>query len=174
MPIGRAKRRRINISTSEGGAGPKRAIVIYDTLYGNTEKVAKALARGLERHAQVVCANAKDADVSKLQEYDLIAIGAPTQAFSASKPMKQFLQKLEGTRLSGRYGFAFETKVDIVISGSAAKYIEKELQRAGLSIIKPRQSAIVGGGTKQAFLLEGEEKKFEEIGSEIGDALAKK
>ncbi len=152
----------------------QRALVLYDTLFGNTEKVARALARGIQRHREVDCLNIKDVDLDKIPQYGLLAIGAPTQAFSASKPMKDFLSRLEGmTSLGGIQGFAFDTKLDSRFSGSAAKYVEKRLEELRVKLVMPRASAIVSGGTKDSVLREGEEARFEGIGDEIGAALDK-
>jgi flavorubredoxin len=110
-------------------------------------------------------------------QYDLICVGAPTEAFTASKPVKEFLTKLKGINLSGKCGFAFDTKLDSHFFGSAAKFIEKELSNKGLQIIAPRESALVfslkeRGAIASARLKEGEEKRFEQIGTQVGTALA--
>ena len=151
-----------------------RACVIYDTRYGNTERVARSFETGLKQAGlQTVCVNAKDVAIDSLKQYDLICVGAPTEAFSASKPMKEFLGKLKSVNLSGRNGFAFDTKLDWCLSGSAAKFIEKELKKLGLEVIAPHESAIVvtlkeRGATSGATLKEGEEKRFEQIGLQVG------
>jgi flavodoxin len=155
-----------------------RACVIFDTRYGNTEKIARSFEMGLqEAGLQTFCANAKDVAIDSLNQYDLICVGAPTEAFSASKPMKEFFGKLKGVDLSGKYGFAFDTKLDWRLSGSAAKFIEKELNSLGLQVIAPRESAIVfslkeRGAITGAKLKEGEEKRFEQIGLQVGTVTA--
>ena len=59
-----------------------KAIVIYHTQFGNTEKIAKALVSGLgEQGIEVDCTTIEDAHVDKLTEYDLLAIGGPTHVF---------------------------------------------------------------------------------------------
>ncbi len=148
--------------------------MLYSSVFGNTEKVARALARGMQRHCGVDCANINDFDLAKIPQYGLIAVGAPTQAFSAYKPMKDFLSKMEGMKdLGGLLGFAFDTKIDSRLSGSAAKYIEKRLEELNIKMVRPRASAIVSGGTKDNVLVAGEEARFEEIGDEVGAVVAK-
>jgi flavodoxin len=151
-----------------------RAIVIFDTRYGNTEKIAKSFETGLkEAGLQTVCLNARDVDVDSLKQYDLICVGAPTHFITASKPMKKLLGKLKSIDLSGKYCFAFGTKFDSRMSGCAAKFIEKQLNSLGLKIITPRESAIVFGIKEKeggARLREGEEKRFKQIGLQIGTA----
>ena len=152
------------------------ACVIFDTRYGNTQKIAESFEKGLKAAGiQTVCMNAKDVVVDSLKQYDLICIGAPTEAFSASKPMKEFLGKLKSADLSAKYCFAFDTKLDSRFSGSAAKFIENELKNLGLQIIAPRESAIVFSvktPARGASLKEGEEKRFEQIGLHVGNMKA--
>ena len=147
-----------------------KACVIFDTRYGNTEKVAKSLESGLkEAGIETVCGNAREIAIDSLRQCDLICIGAPTEQFTAYKPIKSFLQGLSKD-LSGKFGFAFDTRIDSRFSGSAASYIEKRLDSLGLTIIVPRESAFVFG-PRPSKLVEGEEKRFETIGKEIGIAL---
>jgi hypothetical protein len=73
-----------------------------------------------------------------------------------------------------------------LFAGSAAKYIEKKLEKIGLHIIRPRSSAMVRefkqkviekgkGKTKsQTTLREGMEESIEAVGSEIGETLVYK
>ncbi len=53
----------------------KKVVVIYDSKFGNTEKVPKALAYGMrEQGVKVNCLNVKRVEINKLKEYDLLAI----------------------------------------------------------------------------------------------------
>jgi flavorubredoxin len=161
-----------------------KAIIIYHTRYGNTERIAKSLETGLKEASgiqDVVCTNVRDvvSAIDSLKEYDIICMGAPTEGFSAPKPIKEFLGKLKRVNLAGNYGFAFDTKVDSKLSGSAAKFIEKELKSQGLQIVAPRESALVFalkemGTITGAKLKEGEEKRFKEIGLQLGTELLAK
>ena len=158
-----------------------KAIVLYDTLFGNTEKVAGRLAAGRQHTGvEAEAINIKAAIVETLEGYDLLALGAPTQYFTASKPLKEFLARLESIDLKGKQGFAFDTKLESRLSGSAAKYIEKKLIEKGLEIIRPRASAIVVGQKAktaqagEAILKEGMESFFESIGQELGNLLQNK
>ena len=157
-----------------------KAIVIFDTLYGNTQKIAEALANGLkETGTEADLVNIHQVRTEELSKYNLFVIGAPTQYLTASKPMKELLERLEGLDFAGKYGFAFDTKLGSPLSGSAAKYIEKKLAKVGLQIIRPRVSAIVIGKKKSSdqvgdsVLKEGMEDNFFVIGKELGTVLQK-
>ena len=157
-----------------------KAIILFDTLFGNTEMIAQYLAKGLRQAGvESECVNITMAGADELTEYDLLAFGAPTQYLSASKPMKEFLDRLKTVNLKGKYGFAFDTKLGSFMSGSAAKVIEKKLRDMGLEIIKPHISAIVIGRKEKkdqakvgdAVLKEGMEELFKKVGNELGQLL---
>lgn len=154
-----------------------KALVLFDTLFGNTEIIASRLARGLqEAGVEAQAVNIKAARVDMLAEYDLLVLGAPTQYFTASKPLKEFLERLKGLDLKGRRGFAFDTRLGSPLSGSAAKFIEKKLQELGIDIIRSRESAIVIGQKEKdkigkAVLKEGMDELFEQVGKELGALL---
>jgi len=152
---------------------PERGLVIFDSKFGNTEQIAKSLAGGLVRaKIETVCINSGDVNLESLPEFDLIAIGGPTQLFTASKPMKDLLLKLESVQgLKGRFGFAFDTRFGSRFAGSAAKYIEMRLEELGMNIVMPRRSAIVL--KTEGPLEEGEMEAFEKVGFEIGNTLRK-
>jgi flavorubredoxin len=152
------------------GIKMKRAIVVYDTIFGNTEKVAKALASGMEEQGvQVDAVNVQNVEINRLKEYDFLAVGGPTHAFGISKPVKGFLNKLKSLEVGGMKAFAFETKMNIRISGSAAKKIEGELKKLKMKIILPYSSAIVMG--REGSLEEGNEERFRQIGGKIAKLI---
>jgi flavodoxin len=154
------------------------AVVVFSSRFGTTEKIARSLERGLrEANAQTTCTDVRSVAPESLKSCDLVCIGGPTEMFGASKPMKEFLKDTKGTDLSGKLGFAFDTKLDSRMSGSAAKYIEHALDDLGVRIIAPRESALVTnqktkGQITGATLKEGEEGRFEKLGLLLGAMTA--
>jgi len=154
-----------------------KAAVMFSSRFGTTAKIAEALGSGLrESGIQVDCFNASDASAAGLKQYGLICVGAPTEAFSASKTMKEFLEKLSEVDLKGKYFFAFDTRIDWRLSGSAAKYIERFFDERGANRLAPRESAIVTsqkerGNFSGATLKDGEEDRFRALGARLGDAM---
>jgi flavorubredoxin len=144
-----------------------KALVVYDSVYGNTEKVAKALAAGLESggaDVNVVKVDAVKSD--ELGEVDLLCVGSPTQAWNASKPMKEFLERLKSVKsLSGKKAFAFDTKMRSRLAGNAGQKIESKLKDAGLTIVRHSESAVVKG--REGPLEENAEETFKQIGAEL-------
>lgn len=148
-----------------------KALVVYDSVYGNTEKVARALAAGLESGGVDVDVVKVDAiRFDELSRIDLLCIGSPVHAWSASKPVKEFLERLKSVEgLSGKKAFAFDTKMKSRFAGSAGGKIERKLESLGLTVAKHSESAIVKG--REGPLEESAEETFKQIGTELAKML---
>jgi flavodoxin len=149
-----------------------KALVVYDSVYGNTEKVARALAKGLEDDGvDVDCVRVDAVKFDELSGYDLLVVGSPVHAWSASKPIKAFLERLKSVGgLSGKKAFALDTKMGRSrLAGSAGGKIEGKLKSLGLTIVKPHASAVVKG--REGPLEEGAEEKFKQLGAELAKIM---
>ena len=145
----------------------KSAVVIYDSRFGYTGKIAKALAEGMKKgEITVDFFKVGDVEVSKLRDYDVLAVGGPTHLFGISKPMKEFLKNLEQVDLKGKKAFAIDTKLKGGrFSGSAGKGIEKKLKQLNMKIVKSYASGIVKGN--KGPLQEGMEETFKQVGVDL-------
>jgi flavodoxin len=82
------------------------ALIIYDSVFGNTEKVALAMAEALQNGARAV--NVNQVPSLNLQDYDLILIGSPTRAFKPTEGLT-FLKSYPcraGIKKTGRLRYA--------------------------------------------------------------------
>ncbi len=119
-----------------------KGLVIYDTKFGNTEKVAQAIAAALGPESfPVRKVDAVTAD--DLQNLDLIVVGSPVHAWRPSQPMQAFLNGLEPQALSGVQAAAFDTRLKSRLAGAAADNIEKALRKQGCTIVAPGAGFIV-------------------------------
>jgi hypothetical protein len=63
-----------------------RALVVHESMFGNTSEVARAVADGLEREGlEVSLTRVRDAAPADSYEFDVLVVGAPTHAFSLSR-----------------------------------------------------------------------------------------
>jgi flavorubredoxin len=149
----------------------KKALVVYDSMYGNTEKAAKTLAQGLEDGGvEVDVVKVDAAKFDELGEVDLLCVGSPTHAWNASEPVKEFLERLKSMEgLKGKKAFAFDTKMKSRLAGNAGGKIEGKLKGLGLAIVKPHASVVVKG--REGPLEEGTEEMFKKIGVELAKML---
>ncbi len=144
-----------------------KALVVYDSVFGNTEKLARALASGLESGGvEVDVVKVDSVKLEELSGADLLCVGSPTHGWNASKSTKEFLEHLSTTQgLRGKKAFAFATKMRSRLAGDAAGKIENKLRDAGLIIARRTRTAIVEG--REGPLEEAAEETFKKIGDEL-------
>lgn len=72
----------------------KKALILYWSATGNTEKVAKAIDAGLtDGGMQTTIMKFTDAEQLDYFDYDLICVGAPSYNWTVPQPVNEFLKK---------------------------------------------------------------------------------
>ena len=142
-------------------------LIIYDSIFGNTEQIARAMADKLKDHGLVVVVPASEAGSFKLIEADLVLIGGPTQRHTVSPAIRAFLESMPHRALRGLGAAAFDTRYHMSswASGSAASRIASKLKRAGAALILPPESFFVAEkeGPLEAGELERAARWAEEV-----------
>jgi flavodoxin len=159
-----------------------KAVVVYESLWGNTAAIARAIAEGIGEGTQALTTDA--APVDAIADADLIVAGAPVLAFSlptdamrdsvasseASAPnppdlahpsLRSWLDSLPAG--SGRCA-AFETRIWWSPRGATGD-IEKRLQRAGRRVVSKAQKFVVND--KYGPLRDGEVERARQWGNEL-------
>lgn len=152
-----------------------KTLIVYDTTSAqrNTEKVAQAISEVLKTKGfEVDCLYVSNVDPANVKNYDSAIVGSPTQAFRATQPIKQFLDKLVKGQLTGKPATAFDTQLQTRWSGNAAQGIEKELQKLGFKIIMPPLVTYVEGKTDQVHLKDGELDKTRKYAEDLAKKLS--
>jgi flavodoxin len=144
-----------------------RALVIYESMFGNTREVASAVARGLSTRMAVDLYEVGSAPDEIDDGVDLVVAGGPTHAFSMSRPntrqsavdqadtpvvsTKRGLREwidTAGPTLRDRAIATFDTKIDkAYLPGSAARAAHKRLRRFGCRPVAPAENFTVLGTT---------------------------
>ena len=102
-------------------------LVVYDSTFGNTEQLARAIAGRLGALGPVGV-RAVGATTPRITgQVDLLVIGGPTQGHGMSSQMRAFTDSLEGGSLQGTRGAVFDTRLRMpaLLTGSAAKRIAR-------------------------------------------------
>ena len=63
-----------------------KAIVVYESVFGNTRTIAEAIARGLSGPLEVTVVRAGEAGTSVLNGNDFVVVGGPTHAWGLPRP----------------------------------------------------------------------------------------
>ena len=144
-----------------------KALVVYYSRFGNTEKIAEILAESLQRGGiETKKARVDEVRLDEVRQSDLICIGTPVYAWDIPTPVKDFINQLKGMfGLSCKKAFAFDTKLKSKLAGSASTKVEEILKDLGFSIVKPANSAIVLD--IKGPLEEGAEQAFKQTGTEL-------
>jgi flavodoxin I len=85
-----------------------KAIIVYDTVSGNTELMAKEIEKGMkEAGVEVVVKKALDAKIEDLKDVDAVVLGCPTYYDDLISSIKWFLTEMRKADLKGKVGAVF-------------------------------------------------------------------
>lgn len=172
-----------------------RAVVVYESMYGNTHLVADAIGTGLGTAFEVSVVPVSHADPAVLADAELVVVGGPTHVHgmsrastrkaaveAANKPASPL--KVEEDALGpglrewfgslGHYpvkAAAFDTRVHgpAALTGRASKGVARLLRAHGFAVIAEPESFLV---TKQDRLEPQETARAREWGAELAAAVA--
>ena len=142
------------------------SLVVFESFFGNTEVVARAVAEALEAGGEALALRVSELEKHHLDGVQLLVVGSATRAFRPSPGTQAWLKALPPGKLDGVRVAAFDTRVDVAkvgnrfltfmvrLFGYAAEPIEKALVRAGGEKAGPAAGFIVED--KEGPLREGE------------------
>ena len=132
-----------------------KALIIYDSQLGNTEKIAQAIGKGFTGDVKVMkVTDVKPEDIAWAKT---VIIGSPTQGGRPTKVITNFMANLKSDAFAGKRLAAFDTRMKgfTKIFGNAATKIEAGLKDKGGNFTAQPQGFWVKGG--KGPLVEGEE-----------------
>ena len=71
--------------TKESGGGRMWAVIVYESMFGNTHAIADAVGKGLEPMLEVVVVPLAEAGGERLGDADLLVVGGPTHFHGMSR-----------------------------------------------------------------------------------------
>jgi NAD(P)H-dependent FMN reductase len=153
-----------------------QTLVISDSQFGNTEKVAEAIARGIGPFSEVrvtSTAGATRALQTVSARPDLVLVGGPTQNHGPSAGLRAFVDALPAA-LRGAPAACFDTRYrgPVWLMGSAAAAAAKALAKTSAEIVAPPESFFIvrHGPLPLQTLAPGEPERAEAWGRAIATA----
>lgn len=168
------------------------ALVVYETMFGNTRSVAEAIARGLTASGdvEVDVVNVAEATRTLPGALRLLVVGGPTHAFAMSRAstrrsavesgahpldvdfgIREWLQALP-KMVSGPLVATFDTRVRVPgLPGSAARGAARAARRRGLTVIESTSFVATG---MAGPLREGELGRAEGWGRSLAARLTRR
>jgi hypothetical protein len=178
-----------------------KAVVIYESMYGNTHLVADAIADGLRSEATVELTTAvvpvEQANAELLAGTDLLVVGGPTHVHGMSRPKTREAALEAATKPEANLdldpdaegpglrewfdtvdrvapaGAAFDTRMSgpAALTGRASKGIAKRLRTHGSTLVVDPMSFLV---SKDNHLLPDEAAKAREWGAQLREAMLRR
>ncbi|HEY9378544.1 MAG TPA: flavodoxin domain-containing protein [Jiangellaceae bacterium] len=166
------------------------ARVVYESMFGNTQVIAQAVAEGLAESMSVDLEEVGSAATAIDDGVDLVVVGGPTHAFgmSRARTRESAVEQAAGGVVSSGQGLrewldgvasgsktiaaaAFDTRIDKPrVPGSAAHGAERRLRRLGFNLIEKAASFYVTDTSGP--LVDGERERARRWGQLLGSKLA--
>jgi len=143
-----------------------RVLTVYDSYFGNTEKIAHAIGNALDSQGDVEVLRVGKVKPEQVIGLELLIVGSPTRKFRPSAPITRLLKGIARNGLVGIKVAAFDTRFSasdqesaflrtlLNTFGYAAKPIADRLVRVDGELIIPPEGFIVVG--TEGPLKEGE------------------
>ena len=132
-----------------------KALVVYDSTYGNTEKIARAVGAALTGDVKVL--RAGEVNAAELNSYDLLVIGSPTYGGRPMPSVVELLNIIPESAIKGKNVAAFDTRIPTKLAkifGYAGERIAKSLKEKNANLAVPAEGFFVTG--KEGPLKDGE------------------
>jgi len=134
----------------------KSKLVVFDSVFGNTEKIARAIASALSTQSEVEVMTVNQVKTLSLTHLHLLVVGSPTRGFKPTPNISAWLAGLPANSLVGVKVAAFDTRIpkDVLkknfflrlfskMIAFAAYPIAKELTSKGGYLVIPPEGFIV-------------------------------
>ncbi len=164
----------------------RRALVVFESMFGNTQQIAGAVAKGLSSSLPTVILEVGAAPTVLPDDVDLLLVGGPTHAFGLSRTgtRENAIRQAGGRVVSEGIGLrewlaalartgggvavaAFDTRIAKPrVPGSAARAAEKCLRKLGFRVVAASESFYVAGTAGP--LVEGETERARAWGEKLG------
>jgi flavodoxin len=156
------------------------AIVIYDSVYGNTEKIARTIAVNLGSPVEVRLIHIKDVRLEDISGTNLLVIGSPTRGFRPTEAIQALLKDIPRGALRNVNVAVFDTRISerdvggglrfmMKLGGYAAGRIADALKKKGGNLLLPPAGFFVVD--REGPLKEGETERASVWSRKLRDIL---
>ena len=153
----------------------KKALIVYESKYGNTRLVAEKIAEGMSQvsEIEIELVELKDVNLDQVDEFDTILIGSPNHVGSPTRGIRKFIDKLSKSKIENKKVAVFDTYMASDFE-KAAKKMEKQIgaKVPGLTLLAPGLSIRVDG--MKGPVTDGELLKCVEFGLRIANEAGEK
>ena len=127
----------------------KKVLLVFDTKFGNTEKLAREIAAGIEEAGTALCKviGIKEVKSEDFSSYDGVLFGGPVHAFRATRGIKGAIKEAADKGLDGKLVSSFDTYQASGHKGNVIRQIEEEVSKRSkrARLFSPGLTALVDG-----------------------------
>jgi flavodoxin len=151
------------------GPGAMKALVLFESKYGNTEKIAQAISAGLKESGieSIECRALSASGEEDFREKDLWVLGTTTHYGGVPFRYSVLLKNALREDHLGIKAAVFDTRMKDFPKGAGAK-IRKLLEKKGKEVVAESSFVVMG---MRGPLAEGEEKRARLFGKEIAESF---
>jgi flavodoxin len=147
-------------------------LVVYFSKFGNTQKVAQAVADTLQSAGAARIVSLDDLTAADLDGADLVVMGSPTHRMNLPEAVRPVFESLPKRLLRGTPYAVFDTSYkmsDFLSRFTAAKKLSQKLRKLGGKRIVPPETFYVE--EREGPLYEGEIERAQEWAESILNRL---
>lgn len=162
-----------------------KVLVVYESMFGNTERIAQAIAEGLSTVVDVTTTDVVRAPAQIPDDVKALVVGGPTHAFSMSRlttrqqastthgadaaavgrGIREWLAELPAPDDPPVF-VAFDTRVDMpLVPGAASRSATRFARKHGFHVLQPRSFLVEG---YEGPLVDGEIERARSWGEGLG------
>lgn len=157
-----------------------RALIVYDSTFGNTRSLAEAMQQALGEECRALAV--AEIQPSDLEAADLLIVGSPTQGGRPTPATMRFLRGITPGSARFTHMAAFDTRLAraeqhvglrllMLVIGFAAPRIARELEARGGDMAAPPEGFIVDG--KEGPLRSGEQERARVWAKWVADSISR-
>jgi|YelNatPaOPRAMG01_1025707.scaffolds.fasta_scaffold32463_3 flavodoxin len=150
-----------------------KVIVVYESRYGNTKRVAESIIEGIKEvgGVEVSLKELKElGDVKRIAEYDVTLIGSPNHVGGPTRGIKSFIDKFSELPLTGKKFAVFDTYLGRDFE-KAVKKMEKRIKEKAPDLKQVTAGLSIKVKGIKGPVEEGELAKCVEFGKNIANKL---
>ena len=151
-----------------------KVLVVYDSVYGNTEEIAQAIEDALHDKRDVEMVKASEIKSNHLIDLDLIIIGSPTHGGRFTEAIQDFFNNISESMMNVVNVAAFDTRtassrwlvshLEKIFGHAANRIVDVVKKQGGILIVEPE--GFIVEGTKGPLRI-GEIKRAENWARDI-------
>jgi flavodoxin len=149
-----------------------KAIIVYESKYGNTRRVAEAIAEGMGAVSgtEAVLRELKEVDREGLKDFAAVVVGSPNHIGTATRSIRKFIGEMGKPGLEGKVVAVFDTYMGGDFE-KAVKKMEKSVREKVAGVKLPAPGLSIRVDKMKGPVTGGEMPRAREFGEKVAGEI---